>query len=136
MVATERTSMRLVGAFELGLELVLQPLGRELDRRQRVLDLVRQAPRHLAPGLAALRRDDLGDVVEHHQPRALRHGGAAHQQRQRVAVAAVGGLQLERILPVVALAGLGAGGVQLEALPHRLARTRPSPGTSSSRRPR
>ena len=30
------------------------------------------------------------------------------------------GLQLERILPVVALAGLGARGVQLEALPHRL----------------
>ena len=42
--------MRLVGALELGLELVLQALGRQLDRRQRVLDLVREPARHLAPG--------------------------------------------------------------------------------------
>ncbi len=123
MVVTERCEHRLVGALELAAELELQPLGRELDRRQRVLDLVREPARDLAPGLDALRRDQLGDVVEDHQARALRHRRAAHQQGDRVALAAVGAgrdLQLERVLPVVALAGLGAGGVQLEALPDRL----------------
>ena len=39
-------------------------LGRELDRGQRVLDLVRDAPRHVGPGGGALRRDEIGDVVE------------------------------------------------------------------------
>ena len=123
MVSTERCSIAWSAALELGRELVLQPLGRELDRRQRVLDLVGQAPRHLAPGLDALRRDQLGDVVEDHQPRALRHRRAAHQQRDRrpLAPRQAAGLQLERVLPVVALAGLGAGGVHLEALPDRLA---------------
>ena len=39
-------------------------LGRELDRRQRILDLVRDAPRDVGPGGAALRADQLGHVVE------------------------------------------------------------------------
>ena len=45
-------------------ELAPQPLGRELDRGQRVLHLVRDAPRHVAPGRHALRDDEVGHVVE------------------------------------------------------------------------
>ena len=45
-------------------ELAPQPLGRELDRRQRVLHLVRDAPRHVAPGRHALRHHEVGHVVE------------------------------------------------------------------------
>ena len=54
--------------FGIGGDLVavfaLQPFGRELDRRQRILDLVRDAPRHVGPGGGALRRHEIGDVVE------------------------------------------------------------------------
>ena len=42
----------------------LDALGRELDRRQRVLDLVRDAPRHVRPGRRALRLHEVGDVVD------------------------------------------------------------------------
>ena len=42
----------------------LQPLRRKLDRRQRILDLMRDAPRHVRPGGTALRRHQIGDVVE------------------------------------------------------------------------
>jgi hypothetical protein len=128
MVATPRLSSALVGlGVQLGGQLVLQPLGAQLDRRQRVLDLVRQPACHLGPGHAALRRDDLGDVVEHQQPRITGQAGAAQQQVQGLAAAralaqamASPQLQLEGVLPVVTLAGLGAGAVQLEALlPHR-----------------
>src|SRR5206468_8980245 len=38
----------------------------ELDRRERVLDLVSEPARDLAPGRRALRRDQLRDVVEYH----------------------------------------------------------------------
>ena len=52
-----------------------QPLGRELDRRQRVLDLVRDAARDVGPGRGALRRHQLGDVVERDRhSRARRRG--------------------------------------------------------------
>ena len=72
-----------VGALREGLgiggdlprEAPLQPFGGELDRRQRVLDLVRDAARHIGPGRLALRRLQLGDVVEGHarSRRAPRH---------------------------------------------------------------
>ena len=39
-------------------------LGRKLDRRQRVLDLVGDAARDVGPGGGALRRDEVGDVVD------------------------------------------------------------------------
>ena len=39
-------------------------LGRKLDRRQRVLDLMRDAPRHVGPGRGALRLHEVGDVVD------------------------------------------------------------------------
>ena len=45
-------------------ELALQPLGRQLDRGQRVLDLVGDAARHVGPGGRALGRDQIADVVE------------------------------------------------------------------------
>ncbi len=111
---------RLVAALELALELVLQPLGGQLDRRQRILDLVRQAARDLAPGLAALRRHHLGDVVEYQQPGPVRHRRAAHQQGLSVARPAlqVVGAQFERILPLVALTGIRRACMQLEALHH------------------
>src|SRR5438105_7484215 len=39
-------------------------LGRKLDRRQRILDLMRNAPRDICPGRRALRLDEIGDVVD------------------------------------------------------------------------
>ena len=40
-----------------------QVLGRELDRRQRVLDVVRDLPRHLGPGLEAVRALELAALA-------------------------------------------------------------------------
>ena len=110
----------LVGAGQLGLELVLQPLGRELDRRQRILDLVGQPARHLGPGDAALRDHHVGDVVEDQQPCAFGQQRAAHQQRLR----RLGAAELERFLPVRVAGRLVAGVLAvaqmgLEARQHR-----------------
>ena len=41
-----------------------QTLGGELNGRQRVLDLVRDAARDVGPGRGALGGDEVGDVVE------------------------------------------------------------------------
>ncbi|OPZ59304.1 MAG: hypothetical protein BWY87_01074 [Deltaproteobacteria bacterium ADurb.Bin510] len=63
-----------------------QALGRQLDRRQRVLDLVGDAARHLAPGRHALHLLQLGQVVEdHHQAQVfaavvLEHRGVHHER--------------------------------------------------------
>ncbi len=38
--------------------------ARQLDRGQRILDLVRDAARNVRPGRRALRQHELGDVVE------------------------------------------------------------------------
>ena len=60
--------MRFVEDLEIVLELLgvapAQALGAELDRGQRVLDLVRDAARDVRPGAGALRREQVGDVVE------------------------------------------------------------------------
>ena len=48
-----------------------QALGGQLDRRQRILDLVREAARDFAPGRVALRLQQRGDVVEHDDVAAL-----------------------------------------------------------------
>ena len=86
-----------IGLDFLG-EAALQPLGGELDRGQRVLDLVRDAARHVGPGGLALRRLQFGDVVEgQHEAvgAAARQVGAdAHQQR--AAAVAVGRSALPR----------------------------------------
>ena len=42
----------------------LQPLRRKLDRGQRILDLVGDAPGHVGPGGLALRGQQLGDVIK------------------------------------------------------------------------
>src|SRR5882762_1882312 len=55
-----RLSRKFVAEFRL------QPLRGELDRRERILDLVSEPARDLAPGGRALCRDQLRDVVEYH----------------------------------------------------------------------
>ena len=54
----------LVGA-DLAAELALQAFRRQLYRCQRILDFVRQAARHFAPGRFLLRLDKLGQIVDH-----------------------------------------------------------------------
>ena len=61
----------------------------ELDRRQRVLDLVGNAARHLAPCRHPLHLDELRVVVEneyHAQPPPVfvLQQGEAHEQRQHL----------------------------------------------------
>ena len=63
-------------------ELAAQPLGRQLNRRQRVLDLVRQAPRHFTPRRHLLRADQRRHVV-HHQHRAVEAAVGAGDARRR-----------------------------------------------------
>ena len=64
------------GRLDVGLA---DPLGRELDGGERVLDLVGELPRHLAPGRDLLGAHQRGEVVEHeHHPgrRAQRAPGS------------------------------------------------------------
>ena len=75
--ALEDLSVLLVHAAE---EFAAHPLGGQLDRRQRVLDLVRQTARHLAPGRIALRLQQRGDVIEH-QHHARGAAGVVWQRR-------------------------------------------------------
>ena len=56
-----------------------QVLHAEPDRRERILDLVRDLPRHLTPGEHALRARELGDVVD-------RDDDAAAAEPERVSV--------------------------------------------------
>ena len=68
----------------------LQPFGRELDRRQRVLDFMGDAARDVGPGGAALRGDEVGDVVERDDAAlvgAERIAGHAHVEQALAAVA-------------------------------------------------
>ena len=62
----------------------LEALGRELDRGQRVLDLGGDASGDIGPGSLALRRQQLGDVVEGDNEAAdflrIVLGGDAHQK--------------------------------------------------------
>ena len=55
---------RLLVARDLVAEPALQSLGSELDRGQRVADLVRDAPGNVGPGRAALVRELVGNLVE------------------------------------------------------------------------
>ena len=86
-------------------EFHFQPLGRQLDGRQRVLDFMRKSPRHLAPGLRALGRHDFGNVVKHQQAGIARQLGAAGNQRDHVTrrrrAPRQGRAQLKRMLPAV-----------------------------------
>ena len=71
MVCVARSSSSRVLAVEPGAAACAAALGRQLDRRQRVLDLVRQPARHLAPGRAALRGQQRRDVLEHDHQAAV-----------------------------------------------------------------
>ncbi len=62
-------------------EMAAQPLGRQLNRRQRILDLVRQPPRHLAPRGHLLRADERRHVVEHEDD-AFGRAAVADQRRR------------------------------------------------------
>ncbi|MNX75693.1 hypothetical protein D3C86_1071780 [compost metagenome] len=86
-----------------------QPFGRQLDGRERILDLVRQAPRHFAPGHGAVGGNHFGNVVKHHQiaVAAPVHAqmGAARQQGQRLrrgARFALARIDFELLLPMLA----------------------------------
>src|SRR3546814_3883707 len=61
-------------ALDLVAETALEPLGGELDRRQRILDLVRDAPGDVGPGRAPLVEQLLSDILETQDVAvALRH---------------------------------------------------------------
>src|SRR6201999_3735125 len=49
----------------------LQPLGRELDRRQGIPDLMRNAASDIGPGGGALRGHEVADVVERNDAGAI-----------------------------------------------------------------
>jgi hypothetical protein len=53
-----------VGSSDLLAVAPLQALGRKLDGRQRVLDLVRDAARHVRPGGGALVEQLVSDIVK------------------------------------------------------------------------
>ena len=64
MVSTWRMMVAIEAAndvapvLDLGRVFALEPLGRQADRGQRVLDLVRDPPRHLGPGRLTLGRQE------------------------------------------------------------------------------
>ena len=75
----------LVGAVELRRELDCEALGGELDRRQRILDLVREPARHFGPRGVALR---LRPARTHRRtPRRSRRTGVTGKPRCRAAAA-------------------------------------------------
>ena len=86
IVPVSRSNVSLSDA-DLLAEAALQPLGGELDRGQRVLDLMRDAPRDVGPGGAALVGQLVGDVVEGQHRAVL----VAHALDRERALAAVGG---------------------------------------------
>ena len=64
MIVSVQIGERLGIVLDFAEIFALQPLGRQLDRRQRILDLMGDAARDIGPGCLALRREQLGDVVE------------------------------------------------------------------------
>ena len=55
------------GAGRASGEMAAQTLGRELNRRQRVLDFVREPPRHFTPRRHFLGPDEWRHIIEHQQ---------------------------------------------------------------------
>ena len=110
-------------------EVAAQPLGRQLDRRQRILDLVRQPPRHLAPRGDLLRADERRDVVEHEHG-ALGRAGFADERRRHggeVQLLAVAGDRRSPAAPARAWRPARAGEqraerLQIGAVEHRARR--------------
>ena len=108
-------------------EMAAQPLGGQLNRRQRILDLVRQPPRHLAPRRHLLRADQRRHVVEHEDQPFGRAALADQRRRDRremqlLAVALNGDLLGGRLRARRAGPGSsepGAKRLQIGALEHR-----------------
>ena len=71
---------------------LLHVLGREPDRRQRVLHLVGDDARHLGPRFEPLRAQDLGDVLDHQQRRGVAAAGDRHPHHAPFAVLAPGAI--------------------------------------------
>src|SRR5439155_25840900 len=85
----------------------VQTFGRELDRRERVLDLVGDPTRHLSPGLHALDSHDLGHIRKKaddalHLAPLIGERGAGNQQGEDVPVTAELELALALTNPVLA----------------------------------
>ena len=74
MVYVARSSICASSPCHLREVAAAHALGRQLDRRERILDLVREAARDLAPGRVALRLQQRADVVEHDDVAALALG--------------------------------------------------------------
>ena len=88
--------------------------------------LISCARRRATSAQAIERCADTTSVMSSNTIRRASFGSAA-PRTSRLMRGLLVDLQLEGVLPVVAFAGLGAGAVQLVALPHRRARTRPGP---------
>ena len=72
-----------IGAGQFAAQLHLQAFCRQLNRRQRIFDFMRQTPRHLAPCGRALRRHQCGYIVADDQVTRLAadfQPGATHQE--------------------------------------------------------
>ena len=131
MVSVQRSKVsRSLG--DLLAVLAPQPLGRELDRRQRVLDLVGDAAGDVPPGGVALGGDQPGDVVEG-QHQAVGAVADAQAQTARLAGRAPRRRPPRPRRPVVGGALRRRPGTPATRSRKRLA-LRASPGSSSSAR--
>ncbi|MDT4844332.1 hypothetical protein FQZ97_782880 [compost metagenome] len=109
----------LLGRLELALQLHGQALCRQLDRRERVLDLVRQAPGHLPPGPGTLGGHHFRHIVEHQQALVVGQQRAACDQGDALVVAGIAvGAEFERLLPVAAFVRGVVGQEAVELLQH------------------
>ena len=123
IVCVPRFSVSWSGAFEFCRELHREPLRRKLDRRQRILDLVRQPPRDFGPRGIALRLHQFGHVVEDHDVAA---GDRRARQRAFRASAASATGSPRRVPPPSAIGRRG----RRESLRRPVRRTTPSPGAA------
>ena len=103
IVAVASSSRRFSSGRAVAAEPPAQALRGELDRGERVLDLVRDPLRDLAPRGEALGLQQLGEVVEHEHHAHVRAVGALErgrrgEERDGLAVAAQVHLALERAL--------------------------------------
>ena len=84
IVCVARASVSRSAPSSLRRELPVEPFRRKLDRRQRILDLVSEAARDLAPRGVALRLHEIRSrrrTRRRSRPRGHRQARAAHQQR-------------------------------------------------------